>query len=187
MLGALSAGACATSLHQPAVCMLAAYIISHRMQAARPRLRPKKIMKQCSTHASVLCALWYGIPYHRGGMPCVCMSIFSFKQSLSTRHHTPYGRGQLLGDPRPLTWAHRQREWMDRTDEDAIKKQASGPVHTGSRQKTSIMVRRRSTRCSDSWREEREVCCRRCAVGHGPWTRSMDTGGGCGLSPVTGH
>ena len=163
--GACSAGACETSLHHTGDYMQAVYIIWHRLQAAGPRLPPHQIMKQCSTCVS--CALRY-----RSGT-CLYAKIF-LNQSLSTRHHTPYGRGQLLGDPRPLTWAHRQREWMDRTDEDAIKKQASGPVHTGSRQKTSIMVRRRSTRCSDSWREEREVCCRGCAVGHSPWTRGVD-------------
>ena len=32
-----------------------------------------------------------------------------------------------MGDPRPLTWAHRQREWMDRTDEDAIKNRRQAP------------------------------------------------------------
>ena len=90
-----SAGACATSLHHTAGCTLATCIIWHRLQAAGPRRRPQQIVKQCSTHVCLVCALRY-----RGDM-CLYANIFS-NQSLPTRHHTPRGRGQLLRGPRPL-------------------------------------------------------------------------------------
>ena len=50
-----SAGACATSLHHTAGYMQATCIIWHRLQAAGPRRRPQQIMKQCSTHACLVC------------------------------------------------------------------------------------------------------------------------------------
>ena len=85
--GACSAGACETSLHHTGDYMQAVYIIWHRLQAAGPRLPPHQIMKQCSTCVS--CALRY-----RSGT-CLYAKIF-LNQSLSTRHHTPHGHGQLL-------------------------------------------------------------------------------------------
>jgi hypothetical protein len=56
-----SAGACATSLHQPAVCMLAAYIICHRLQAAGPRLRPDR-SRSSAPRMCVSCALRIAVP-----------------------------------------------------------------------------------------------------------------------------
>lgn len=86
--------ASARCLHAGSVHHFSSYASSSA--ASTPEENHEAVLHACQC---LVCFVVY-IPYHRVGMSCVCMSIFSFKQSLSTRHHTPYGRGQLLGDPR---------------------------------------------------------------------------------------